>query len=107
MLDQSSGNNVAPKTTNFKSIQFVPIFRNLILVDVIAIDVKIQISNALIIAWTQISTIIREQDNEFLEVSSHFFTLIKHRYVDSFFAVILKSHSDEPEVSEARLMVKD
>ena len=71
------------------------------------IDVKIQISNALIIAWTQISTIIREQDNEFLEVSSHFFMLIKHRYVDSFFAVILKSHSDEPEVSEARLMVKD
>ena len=37
MLDKSSGNNVAPKIANFK---FVLIFRNLILVDVIVIDVK-------------------------------------------------------------------
>ena len=42
MLDKSSGNNVAPKTTNFKSIQFVFNFRNLILVDLTVIDVKFQ-----------------------------------------------------------------
>ena len=40
MLDKYSGNNVAPKTANFKSIEFVLIFRNLILVDVTVIDVK-------------------------------------------------------------------
>ena len=42
MLDKSSGNNVAPKTTNFKSIQFVFNFRNLILVDLTVIDAKFQ-----------------------------------------------------------------
>ena len=40
MLDQSPGDNVAPKTINFKSIYFVLIFRNLILVDVTVIGVK-------------------------------------------------------------------
>ena len=40
MLDKSSGDNVAPKIANFKSISFVLIFRNLILVDVNVIDVK-------------------------------------------------------------------
>ena len=37
------------------------------------------------ILQTQISTIIREQNNEIPEVSFRFFTLIKRIYIDSFF----------------------
>ena len=37
------------------------------------------------ILQTQISTIIREQNDEIPEVSFRFFTLIKRTYIDSFF----------------------